>query len=81
VTVADLHEREVSGNRGFGFGGDGIGGRRMPEANAPPAAAQSIPVPVQAMHLRKPRRSQAIVAVIVNDEFFFGFHIFACFLC
>ena len=25
MTVADLHEREVSGNRGFGFGGDGIG--------------------------------------------------------
>jgi len=58
-----------------------LAGRRMPEANAPPAAAQSIPVPVQAMHLRKPRRSQAIVVVIVKDEFFFGFHIFACFLC
>ena len=24
---------------------------------------------------------QAIVVVIVKDEFFFGFHIFACFLC
>ena len=59
VTVADLHEREVSGNRGFGFGGDGIGrpqnagGKRAacacsehPRAGPGHAFEKAAPVPV-----------------------------------
>ena len=79
VTVADLHERKVSGNGRFGFCCDDIG---WPQNAGGKDAARTGPKHPRAgpgHAFEKAAPVEAIRVMIVQDEFRFGSHIFRLF--
>ena len=71
VAVADLHEIERARRRRRQARRAAVWPSAR-EVRTPPFRVQSTPVPAQAMHLRKPRRSMPSCAVVVEDVVIHG---------